>query len=436
MKKIFKRLFVCLLFSFFISLVAGCSTNDKISELENKISSLEDEINDYETTISELQGQINDLKNQLNEINEEIDILKSGEFQIKVYDIDDELLGSEKLYVNAYSDLFEALEDNFNVVSSISDYGHYITSINNSIVDNNYYIAIYENSISSSVGIDSIEINSGDLFEFKVECWNTIDYGGTMDEYDILLDKAIYHYIKNTLEFNITNANDYTLSTYWECMSLSLLKRSGIIDNNLLNIDFNNELINSLNNADVSSLSAINAAKYYFHARLVDNFDFSNLTSYYTNYLSTLTSYTNYGEYSLPFILSACFELGLSDNVISDVYNTTYRASTSYGIDGLVWQLTGLALYTDLNMSELDVFVTQSNEVSEALMLMAYSAIGGYCKEGNDIIKTLFDDYYDKELLCFEIEKTSFDYSSNQIYSSLITYKLSRDLSKKVNIFA
>ena len=63
--------------------------------------------------------------------------------------------------------------------------------------DEKLAVAIYENGIAASSGVESLVVYEKDVFEFKVECWNTLDSGyGLFDKYDILVDKAIYHYAK------------------------------------------------------------------------------------------------------------------------------------------------------------------------------------------------------------------------------------------------
>ena len=58
-------------------------------------------------------------------------------------------------------------------------------------------------------------------------------------------------------------------------------------------------------------------------------------------------------------------------------------------------------------------------------------------ESNTDLIKYLFDNCYDKEEMVFETEKLGTgDYSSNQIYASLMAYKIQRDQKKAVNIFA
>ncbi len=423
MKKLIKKIVMCFLFGLFMISAAGCSENDKISELEDRISSLEEQIKKKDESISKLENELDDMKS-------DFEIYKTGKYQIKVYDIDSELIGDKTLNIRDYNSLYEALSDNFEVEASLTEYGHFLESINGSVKDENYAIFIYENEKAADTGIDNLKIDAGDLFEFKVECFNT-----SLDEYDLLVDKVIYSYAKNKLKTSFTDDLDILKSnTYWQAMLMNIMNSNSVFD-----FDFSNKLIENIKSIDVSKLSKANFAKYYYHARLIDNFDFTEFKKVYTTYLNNITEYTSYGEYEYAFTLSIAKELGLEESINSNVINTTYRADTSWGIDGLIWQLTGLALYKDIEDTEFQniVLTDTSNDVTTASVLLLYAATNKSPRtKGNDIVKTLFDKFYDQETGKFEMEKSSSDYSSNQIYASLAAYKKSRDLNKGVNLFA
>ena len=112
-------------------------------------------------------------------------------YQIIITDIDGEQLGSKYIAVEEGSTVFNDLVSNFDVDYTTSEYGPYLSSINGSIIDSNYYLAIYENGEAAATGVDGLVDDSDDVFEFKVECWNTISSGyGTLDEYDLLLYRS------------------------------------------------------------------------------------------------------------------------------------------------------------------------------------------------------------------------------------------------------
>ena len=372
-------------------------------------------------------------------------------YTIKVYDIDDELIGEKTIELNDSSTVVNDLEENFDVVSTQSQYGTSLVSINNSVIDSNYYLAIYENGSYASVGVDGLEANDGDVFEFKVECWNTIAFGYAFDEYDILVDKAIYHYAKNGLKTSLANSNSFLDSTYWQAMAVNLMKNNNY-DSNLFNVNlFTDAYKNSLSGVDFSNMPNLtswatdaNYAKWYYAARLfnVENEDF---TSEFAAYLEGLTRYRD--EYSLPFNLSIAKEMNLDSKVSNDLLNTTYRASLEYGTDGIAWQLTGMAVYNTLDDSEFDVFTLENiqksytQDVSSALILLPFAAANKNAREFNitadeDLLEFVFS-FYNQDSYKFNIElDPTNDYSSNQIYASLMAYKVQRDTGKAVVLFA
>ena len=373
-------------------------------------------------------------------------------YTIKVYDIDDELIGEKTIELNDSSTVVNDLEENFNVVSTQSQYGTSLVSINNSVIDSNYYLAIYENGSYASVGVDGLEANDGDVFEFKVECWNTIASGyGAFDEYDILVDKAIYHYAKNGLKTSLANSNSFLDGTYWQAMAINLMKNNNY-DSNLFNVNlFTDAYKNSLSGVDFSNMPNLtswatdaNYAKWYYAARLfnVENEDF---TLEFAGYLEGLTRYRD--EYSLPFNLSIAKEMNLDSKVSNDLLNTTYRASLEYGTDGIAWQLTGMAVYNTLDDSEFDVFTLENiqksytQDVSAALILLPFAAANKNAREFNitadeDLLEFVFS-FYNQDSYKFNIElDPTNDYSSNQIYASLMAYKVQRDKNQEVILFA
>ena len=381
----------------------------------------------------------------------ETTIPDEGSYTVKVYDIDDELIGEKTIKLNPSSTVLSQLEENFNVESYEGSWGTVLTSINNSVVDNNYYLAIYENGSLASTGVDGLEANPGDVFEYKVECWKTIAFGYTFDEYDILVDKAIYHYAKNGLKTSLANSNSFLDSTYWQAMAINLMKNNGY-DTNLFNVNlFTDAYKNSLYGVDYDNMPNLTAwptdanyAKWYYAARLF-NVEDENFTSHFSAQIGGITSYRD--EYSLPFNLSIAKEMNLDSLVSSDVLHTTYRASLEYGTDGIAWQLTGMALYNTLADSEFDVFTLENiqknyaKDVSTAIILLPFAATNKNPREFNiteneDLLEYLFS-FYNQDSYKFNIElDSSTDSSSNQIYASLMAYKVQRDLGKAVVLFA
>ena len=383
---------------------------------------------------------------------------KTPSYTIKVYDIDDALLGEKTLKISDYPTVFDGLVKNFDVEYSITSYGPYLTQINKSIVDSNYYLSILENGSATQTGIDGLEVNDGDVFEFKNEL-NTFAVGGTFDDYDILVDKIIYHYAKGKLRDNIQEATTYLGSTYWDQCFVNLALTSGF-DSNAFDVKnlYTDAFKQTVSSADVTNLPAAteypsdaNIAKWYYSARAI-GYSLDAFITPYTNYLEGINSYTEYSEFVLPFTLSIAKGLNLDSKINSAIIDTTYRAGTTYGIDGISWQLAGLAEYKTLDSAELDVLTLETinnsvenfgcmKDVSLATILIPYAAMNldarGFKIDGNnDVLKYLLDNCFDKDTYQFDVEKTPGDKSSSQIYASLMAYKASRDTRKAAYLFA
>lgn len=373
-------------------------------------------------------------------------------YTIKVYDIDGEVIGDKTVDLNECPTVNDALDKYFDVKKS----GTFITSINNSVVDSNWYLSILENGEYSMTGVDGLEANDGDVFEFKSECFNTVAFGGSFDEYDVLVDKAIYHYAKNGLKTSLAASNSFLDSSYWQAMAVYLMENNGYDSNLFNNTLFTDAYKASLSGVDFTDMPNLteyptdgNYAKWYYAARLFDvtNEDF---TSNFSAYLEGLTKYRD--EYSLPFNLSIAKEMNLDSVVSTELLNTTYRASVEYGTDGYAWELCGLALYNTLSDSDFEPLTLANVEAavekgyaakdtSLSLFLLPLAAAKKNAREfmieeNTDIIKYLFDNHFDSESYQFDMEKAEYDYSSNQIYASLMAYKVQRDKGTGVILFA
>lgn len=452
MKKI-KLIFLNLLIIFGIITLAGCSSDDDKDELEDKIeelekdkTSLEQEKAELEKDKASLEQEKADLEKEKADLEKEIqDLKKQIEFEIKVYDIDSENLGTKTCKLSDYKTVYEALDANFEVVSTNSSYGHYITSINNSIVDSNYYVAIYENGDLSSVGVDSLEINAGDVFEFKVECWNTKSSGyGTFDEYDVLVDKAFYHYAKTYMKDEVEAQTTYTDSNYWNHMINNLMISNGY-DTNLFKNVSNDTLKSDLESVDITTLSGANIGKYYWTAKSL-GLDLSAFKTWYQTYINDID--TSYNDYKTPFVVPFAKTLGVTSTNLETLVNNAAESSTTWGPDALCWQVGSLALfdkYSDNSILEkMNYRDTTYGSTSLALQLIAFASLDvsprqeAYEVDSKDIIEVLLDGFYDETLGLIKVmtTDTTTNFSTNQIYASLAAYKVSRDKNIKAYIFA
>lgn len=419
----------------------------KNAELEAENKKIKEELENCVDEIVDLKEQNDEIKrikeNYLKSNNSfEVSFINYlGESKTKIFNVND------------YSTVLKALNEVANVNSSSSTYGTYISSIDNSFSDPNWGIMFYENYDAAATGIDGLEINAGDVFEFKHECWNTTKTeNGTLDRYDVLVDKALYYYANNRLKNTYNEKNTYEGSTYWEDMALyKLINAEGqygaLYDQTLFSSNLlNDTLKTTISNKNIEELSGTDLFKFYYSARLT-NYDFTSFKTKYSSYVESFTEYGEWDEYKIPFVTSSAKTLGLIDKLSDNVKNTTYKPDYSqWGPDGISWQLTGMASYKTLTDTELSTLSFDlldkalSKDVSLSSMILPYAASNKNIrelkdKEGVDVIESLFNNYFDLTTMKFDTEASTSDYSSNQIYAALVAYKVQRDTNKACNLF-
>lgn len=367
-------------------------------------------------------------------------------YTIKVVDIDGEELANKNYSTETYQTVKEALVGDLNCVGYDSQYGYSVTSIAGSIVDANWYLALYENNGYAETGVDGLVIDEGDVFEFKAECWNTTASGyGTMDETDVLVDKIIYSYMKSYVKEMLEKSNDYSSGDYWTMMALSLMESNGY-DANLFDASklTTQAYKDSLNVTDFSSVNGANWGKYYYGAKALKK-DLSAFKEAYKTYMEGLADTTTYSEYATPFYLSPAKALNVENANVTKLANTDYVAGTEWGLDGWNWQMTNLSLWKTYTLEQLTNTKAedQGNGTSTALMLLPLAANNINARtiknaEEKDLVQILIETYYDETLNLVKWSKadTGVNYSTNQIYASLMAYKAQRDLGKAVNLFA
>lgn len=430
--------------------LASCD-NKEVDDLKKEIDTLKSEKSELETKKNELETKNSDLETKNKELETKKEAYKNGEyFTINVTDF----LGNTKTnhyLLSEYDNVLDAVKAD----NTIDVTGSWINSVNDSFTDYNWSNMIYENGESSYVGITDLEINKGDVFDIKFEFWNTVESGyGDFDSYDVLVDKVIYNYAINKLGKKLENVNTWATNTYWDSLFINLALKNGY-DSNVFTKDvFNTTYLQSLTSANLNEAvadSVNNYFKYYYSARLFD-INLDNLKTLYSNYLESITSYdmetTAYyaPEYTLPFLLSAAKTLGLDDKINENTKTTSYRPTTAWGPEGYAWFLTGYASYntiSDSDFSELTFDALDSayqKDVAIATYLLAYAAANKDArslKNSNDvdIIKYLFDEFFDTETFEFDAEKAEGDMSSNQIYAALLAYKIQRDKKSATNLF-
>ncbi len=352
-------------------------------------------------------------------------------YTVNVYDIDSEKLGSYELKIEDGTSVMEQLKKVANVKSSESEWGTFVESIDKSYVGNGYYLALYENGQSSMTGIDGVTLDDGDVFDFKVE------YYGDLDETDLLVDKAIHQYTKKYLGESFTN--DAEFSNFWSYICYSLLG-----DNAKNYITLNSELSTYLDTFDVSTLTGTSYGKYFYTARAYGK----NLDAYKTQYktfLDSITEIGDYAEYSIPFETAPAKSLEISADIITKLKESEYKPGTSYGYDGANWFYQAKLLAGgSVDTSYLTECATANyeNPTSLALSLASFSASDvsprqeAYEVDGKDLVERLLESYDSNlGLVKYSSSDTGTNYSTNQIYASLISYKLFRDNGKAINIF-
>ena len=367
--------------------------------------------------------------------------IPNDSYQINIVDIDGEILSSKQIKLSETTSVWEDLKTNFDVKYTDGEFGAYISSIDGSIVDNNYFLSIYENGKSASTGVEGLVADNEDVFEFKVECWNTISSGyGTMDEYDILVDKAIYGYMKL---LDLSTSTTYTDSTFWDIMTINLAKNN-YYDSNVFNYDGISQAVkDELSSVDVSTLTGVNILKYLVYAKAL-SLDVTALKTSVTSYLDTLAD--SYSPYVTPFIVAASYGLGIQHEKLTTLASAEISTDLTWGPDVSIWQLASSVLYNNnLSNYDLSVFTGKldyENSCSTSISLQAFAALNvnvrdsKYEVNGKDLIEVLFDNYYNETTN--EIEYTKGEkntYSANQVIASLMAYKVCRDNSKKANIY-
>lgn len=368
---------------------------------------------------------------------------KSVTVTFNVYDIDGELLGSKEIKKDGLEGkkdgaAFQLLVENFDVQYTESDYGPYITSINKSVVDSNYYLALYENGVMSMVGINDIEVNDGDIYDFKVETWSTSKTAN-----DLLIDKMVYSFMKKDLDKVFTDAYDYSLLQAIVKANKSFYDANLFDLNKIPNIDnykaqwTADQKGNSLGNIFKASLGCV-------------DFGLTNDTI-----ATALNAFTNKDEleiiWSIPYFLDACYNVGnfteMYEAVKSDFVSIMEASDPS---DSVNMALSFYALFDleedyaqnvktilDKQTSSIgeDGFIDQwmgANSCSTAQLIIALVAAGQdpTTYYGVDLVDILlrYVSPTDSGFL-YQLTDTESDlaFSTPQCYAALLMYKLYRD---------
>lgn len=433
MKK-FYTLIICLLLVFITGCTVTSGTNNaeyetKIAELEEKVASLEAKISEKNAEIEEKDKRINELTEQLNK--------KAIKYTISVYDIDGEELANKEIIGKEGDKLVDALNNNFDVVSAQTDWGTSIISIEGSVVDANYYLACYENDEYAMVGADQLILENNDKIKYVSECWNT-----DFDETDKLVDKIIYHFMKNDFA-GIYEKVDSTGKTpyydYYLTSAVIMMMKFGY-DQSIFNFNFEN----------VASLKEVLENKDWQSETVQNNFMKGGITMLalgadMTNFTSALNAQTKY-NYWQAIVAKA---LNIENDVLTSTING-WKAPTTAG-DSSMMQLSAYSLF----MTKEELGTTAIDETYKKLTSTGVDSWGvngastaqfilGLCNLGlkvrdytvsideNNVTDpiTILTNYAIEGGLKYKLtdEKVDLGYTTPQGITALLTYKVMRDL--------
>lgn len=365
-------------------------------------------------------------------------------FKINVYDIDSTLLVSKEIELTEGLTAFDALKNNFNVLYQDSDYGPYLQSINGSIQDPNYYLAIYENGEMAATGVDGLVLDNNDVFDFKVTCWQSFD------ETDLLVDKVIYSFFKKGLnELLKNNQVDYNL------ISAINLMKNNYYDASIFNFNFENDYY--LNEAkkdytNETSIGTLFKASIYANAyeytndtiktaleKIVDTKNILNIYTigYYLIACDNVSSNNSIYTIAKPLLKTIIDGAEASDSLLTTISIYPKHAQE---IENDQTVNDALSLFTPL-LKENGVEDSWSgvNACSTAQMILALSAnnINSRTYNQYDLIKILLS--YETENGLFKWQQTSNEadlaFTTPQVISALLMYKLYRDTGKAAPLF-
>lgn len=358
-------------------------------------------------------------------------------YQINVYDLDDEVLGSKKVSMKENSTLIEGLKENFDVVSYSSEYGEYLVSINGSIVDTNYYLAINVNNEPAAVGASELIPAEGDVIDIKNTCWNTKDFYGTLDETDLLVDKIIYSFMKKEAK-NIFESSTVYYDYYLTPAIMQMINNG--YDQNIFNFNFANanSIKENLESYDWSSetvannymkavitMAALNADTSAIKEALSEKETYNDWQLIATKYLEIenqalqskiegITEPTSSGDMALMTVPA----INLYKTYGKEALDRTFASATSDGIDsyGVNGASTAIYILAAITLGE-DV---RSQEV-----------------DGTDMVEALLKYNINS---CFkwnlEAEEPDMAFTTPQAIAALMMYKIYRDTGNAVNLFA
>ena len=366
--------------------------------------------------------------------------LASSDYSINIYDVDGLLLNSYTFDANSEKSAYELLLENADVEVD----GTFINSVDSSFFEYGYYIAVTVNDEYSNVGFNEIDAKAGDVIDLKVTCWNT-----ALSDDDIKLDIALHQYVRDYLKDSIKDDSlSDAMSDYWTYAGLKFIDE---LDVNGVNTSLKSEV----EAYDLSNLNGTDYFKYYSVASAVGA-DLTAFKTAYTAYLDTIS--TEYSELQTPFLIAPAKELDIKSTKINTLLDSSApdlkgsyvweEVTYEYINDGYFWYYILESLYgnnpSDTILSTIANLDYEGNGATLSLAIATFAAANErivdakYYENNNETLLKQMISLYDEDLNLIKYSQydTGVNMSTNQIYTNLFAYKMSRNGNKSKNIFA
>ena len=375
-------------------------------------------------------------------------------YKLKVVDLDGEVLLNKDLTTTNNKSLFQDINRESTLESDAGDFGHFLVSINGSIKDSNYSLAIYKNGEYSMVGVDDVVLSNNDEIVIKNECWNTVGngFGGTMTETDILVDKIIYSSYKKFKEIY----KDSTYIPYDAVFAYSSLEKNGfpVVAKNIFpdSIKANYDIV------DYSTLDLNSTFKTAITLYALKK-DMTEMKQFITN--STFDLSQPFSETSACYTYDVMQLLGVTASNIAD-YTTLFNNITLAGNEtscmcvsalqrlvgydftnfkaAIKQGITEAGFSYTMNYGGVDYTTCNASSTAQAIIALTELQVDLNSAEYKANNKSLIDallGYYDNEKgLFFDYEGDTYNlsYAEPQAIAALTSYKILRDKGS-VNIY-
>lgn len=215
-----KKLFSILAALALVISLSACTEDlqPKITELETKITELETQVTGLESQITTLEGDKTTLETSEAsllaekaaleaQIQELQDLIFDQTIVLTLKNTDDSLVKKSVGFNDDFDGtLFDLLDETFAVTATESEYGHYITAIEDLQPTNGAYIALLKNGVMSSVGVDAVSFEDGDVFTFEVQFWDMTEKA-VFDGINLFLEEQADSYVNaTTIDYSVMAA--------------------------------------------------------------------------------------------------------------------------------------------------------------------------------------------------------------------------------------